>query len=650
MQYRFLPNKISKDLNMKYSGFQDESPFAGVWFLFKVFLVLVLLIASPIIFLEVTKAIKRHHNISNIIARNDVELFYEKVADNHESLKRIDGYDVWKASRSNAPDMACDVMGIYASKGIELNDFQIDFIFEDKKPEIQHCIDQYYVADNIVEFKLGELFYHIDEDLSEEKIKWAIEQGFNLNTQLTVEAERDFSPTDINYLVGHRYHFDRTEERCNHKGCYGARLVKKPIIKTIPIPSHMRVADVVEMARQTSGVSIGYSKYQKIKYFPLERAIQKRDFKLVDLYLDNGAQLTPGTETQLLQGIEDESVYRRILLRGKSWSDKQRLLVRSDIDEIQRFDWQDLVNRFDGERALLEFSAEYSSTEVFRYTLNQSDPDSIDKDALLKKALASIRPWNLEALLVSGWYDDIELTKKEFNEFIGLKPTVLAAVFKSEMDIKDSEKTKSLISWLSSHASNLDKFSHQYILDAYRKNWTDTQRMVVAGSIDELEQLIRRQPEALNQLDIEGNNPLMLALNYSLNDTADYLLETGAFSEGKNNLALQNSSGMDALTIASINGNLEMVQKLLDMNVPIQLDSGQCSPALKAVHFMNRKFAKVSKYISPFDRGLSPQTKTFLPNLLEIEHMLKAEYSSAGCFAQNAESNQNASSNQNARS
>lgn len=617
---------------MTYNGYQEESPYAGVWFLLKIFLVLALLIASPIIFLEVYKAFRSHHNISNIISRNDVTLFYEKVADNHESLKRIDGYHVWQAIKSNAPAMACDVIGIYASNGIELDDFQIDFIFEDKQPEIQSCIDQYYVKDNIIEYALGDLFYHIDKDLSKEKIKWVIEQGFNLNTQLRVEAERDFSPTVINYIVGHRYYFDRTKERCNHKGCYGARLIKKPITKTIPIPSHMRVADVVGMVQQTSGVSTGYTKYRKMKYFALERAILKRDFSLVDLYLDNGAQLKPGTETRLLQDIEDESVYRNILLRGRSWSDDQRLLVRSDIKEIKKIDWQVLVSRFEDEKTLLEFSAEHSSTEVFRYILTQSNPDSIDKYTLLNKALASIRPWNLEALLVTGWYDTIELTKKEFNTFIGHKSTVLETVFKFEMGIKDTEEPKNLMSWLSSHASNLDKFSHQYTLDSYRENWTDTQKIVVTGSIGELEQLIRRQPEVLNQLDQEGNSPLMLALNYSLNDTADYLLEVGASLAVKTNLSLKNNSGMDALTIASINGNLEMVHKLLKMNVSIQRNRDQCSPALNTVHLMNKKFAKISKYISPFDRSLSPHMKTFLPNLLEIEHILKEEYKSAGCF------------------
>ena len=623
---------------MKYSDYQEESPYAGAWFLFKVLLVLGLIIASPIILLEASKAYTSHHNISNIISRNDVELFYEKVADNHESLKRIDGFDVMKATKFNSPSMVCDVIEIYAANGIEINDFEIDFIFEDKNPQIQSCIDQYYVKENIVKYRLGELFFHIDKDLAEEKIKWVINNGFDLNTQIRVEAERDFSPTVINYVVGHRYYFDRTEERCFHKGCYGARLVKKPVIKTIPIPSHIRVADAVDMAREKSGVSIGYAKHQKMKFFPLERAILKRNFKLVDLYLENGAQLSPGTETRLLQDIENESIYRDILLRGKSWSDNERLLVRSHLEEIQKIDWQDLVSRFENEKALLEFSAEYSSTEVFHYILMQHDPESIDKDALLNKSLASIRAWNLEALLATGWYDKLELTKEEFNTFIGRRTTVIDLVFKSEMGIKDTEETKHLLAWLSPHARNLDKFSHQYILDAYRKNWSGTQRTVVAGSIEDLEALIRQQPKALHQLDSEGNTPLMLALHYSLNDTADYLLKVGGASAIKTNLALKNNSGMDALTIASINGNLEMVQTLLEKNAPIKFNDDRCSPALNAVHMMNRKYAKISKFISPFDRSLSPTLKTFLPNLLEIEHLLKAKYTAASCFKQ-AEAN-----------
>ena len=619
---------------MKYSDYQEESPYAGAWFLFKVLLVLALIMASPIIVLEAIKAYKSHHNISNIISRNDTKLFYEKVADNHESLERINGFDVMKATRSNAPSMVCDVIEIYAVNGIEINDFEIDFIFEDKNPQIQNCINQHYVKENISKYRLGELFYHLDKDLAEEKIKWVIKNGFDLNTQIRIEAERDFSPTVINYVVGHRYYFDRTKERCFHKGCYGARLVKKPVIKTIPIPSHIRVADAVDMAREASGVSIGYSKHQTMKFFPLERAILKRNFKLVDLYLENGAQLSPGTEARLLQDIEDESIYRNILLRGKPWSDNERLLVRSNLEEIQKVDWQDLVSRFGNEKALLEFSAEHASTDVFHYILMQLDPELIDKNALLNKTLASIRAWNLEALLATGWYDKIELTEEEFNTFIGRRSTVIDLVFKSEMGIKDTEETKHLLSWLSPHASTLDKFSHQYILDAYRKHWSETQKTVVAGSLKDLETLIKQQPEALHQLDSEGNTPLMLALHYSLNDTADYLLKAGASSAIKTDLALKNNGGMDVLTIASINGNLDMVQKLLDRNAPIQLDEDRCSPALKAVHMMNRKFAKISKYISPFDRSLSPKTKTFLPNLLEIEHLLKAEYKVAGCLAQ----------------
>jgi ankyrin repeat protein len=623
---------------MKHNDFQDESPFAGFWFVFKVLLVLVLIMASPAVVIELTKSVKRHHNISNIISRNDVELFYEKVADNHESLKKIDGFDVMKAARSNSFRMACDVMRIHASNGIDLNEFDIDFIFEHKYAELQSCIDQYYVKENIVDYDLAELFYHIDKDRAEEKIRWVIDRGFDVNTQFRVDAERDSSPTVINYIVGHSYHYNRSDERCNHKGCYGARLIKTPIIKSIPIPSHLRVADVVNMARRTSGVSTGYSKHQKMKYFPLERALLKHNFKLVELYLENGAQLTPGTEARLLQDIKDESVYRSILLRGKAWSDDQKLLVRSEIGEIERMDWQDLVGRFGSEEALLAFAAEYSSAEVFSTILSQSDHNSIKKTSLLKSAFDSIRPWNLEALLLTGWFDDIALTEDEFDKYVGRNTGVLGVMFKSELEIKESKKPKSLISLLSSYARSHDKFSHEYILDSYRKHWAETQRVVVSGSVKDLKTLIRREPQALNQLDQEGNSPLMLALEYSLNDTAEYLLEAGASLQFKNN------DRKDALTIAAINGNLEMVQALLSKNVPIRYETNKCSPALNAVHIMNRKFAKISKYISPFDRSLSPTTKTFLPNLLEIEHILKAEYKAAECFVQEYTRGQSASS------
>ena len=107
-----------------------------------------------------------------------------------------------------------------------------------------------------------------------------------------------------------------------------------------------------------------------------------------------------------------------------------------------------------------------------------------------------------------------------------------------------------------------------------------------SGSVEQVKELMKTQPNCINQKNTDGYTPLILACYRSNNDVATFFIENGAL--------LDDSSPMGtALMAAIVKGNNEIVTLLLQKNAAVNVTDNQgITPLMYAVQFKNSEVVK----------------------------------------------------------
>lgn len=107
-----------------------------------------------------------------------------------------------------------------------------------------------------------------------------------------------------------------------------------------------------------------------------------------------------------------------------------------------------------------------------------------------------------------------------------------------------------------------------------------------SGSVEQVKELMKAQPNCINQKNVDGYTPLILACYRSNNEVAVFLIENGA-------LINENSPMGTALMAAIVKGNNEIVSLLIKKNADVNVTDNQgITPLIYAVQFKNSEVVK----------------------------------------------------------
>lgn len=107
-----------------------------------------------------------------------------------------------------------------------------------------------------------------------------------------------------------------------------------------------------------------------------------------------------------------------------------------------------------------------------------------------------------------------------------------------------------------------------------------------SGNVEQVKELLKTQPNCINQKNVDGYTPLILACYRSNNEVAAFLIENGA-------LINENSPMGTALMAAIVKGNNEIVRLLLQNNADVNVTDNQgITPLIYAVQFKNSEVVK----------------------------------------------------------
>lgn len=104
-----------------------------------------------------------------------------------------------------------------------------------------------------------------------------------------------------------------------------------------------------------------------------------------------------------------------------------------------------------------------------------------------------------------------------------------------------------------------------------------------SGTVEQVKELIKTQPNCINQKNAEGYTPLIVACYRSNNEVAVFFIENGAL--------INEISPMGTALMASIvKGNNDIVELLLKKNADVNLSDNQgTTPLIYAVQLKNRE-------------------------------------------------------------
>lgn len=107
-----------------------------------------------------------------------------------------------------------------------------------------------------------------------------------------------------------------------------------------------------------------------------------------------------------------------------------------------------------------------------------------------------------------------------------------------------------------------------------------------SGTVEQVKELIKTQPNCINQKNADGYTPLIVACYRSNNEVAVFFIENGAL--------INEISPMGTALMASIvKGNKDIVALLLKKNADVNLTDNQgTTPLMYAVQFKNSEVVK----------------------------------------------------------
>ena len=107
------------------------------------------------------------------------------------------------------------------------------------------------------------------------------------------------------------------------------------------------------------------------------------------------------------------------------------------------------------------------------------------------------------------------------------------------------------------------------------------------GNVEQVKELMKTQPNCINQKNGDGYTPLILACYRSNNEVAVFFIENGAVID-------ENSPMGTALMAAIVKGNNDIVSLLLDKNAAVNVTDNQgITPLMYAVQFKNSVVVKL---------------------------------------------------------
>jgi ankyrin repeat protein len=107
-----------------------------------------------------------------------------------------------------------------------------------------------------------------------------------------------------------------------------------------------------------------------------------------------------------------------------------------------------------------------------------------------------------------------------------------------------------------------------------------------SGSVEQVKELLKTNPNCINEKNVEGYTPLILACYRSNNEVATFFIDNGAVLD-------ENSPMGSALMASIVKGNNEIVSLLLKKNADINAsDSQGITPLIYAVQFKNTEVIK----------------------------------------------------------
>jgi len=107
-----------------------------------------------------------------------------------------------------------------------------------------------------------------------------------------------------------------------------------------------------------------------------------------------------------------------------------------------------------------------------------------------------------------------------------------------------------------------------------------------SGSVDQVKELLKTEPNCINQKNSDGFTPLILACYRSNNEVAVFFIENGASIN-------ENSPMGTALMAAIVKGNNVIVSILLEKKADVNISDNQgITPLMYAVQFKNSEAIK----------------------------------------------------------
>lgn len=575
---------------------------------------IVIVIAAVSVAAFLTHLYSEHHDIKNIIDRNDHELYLHYRSKGEIPWNQLGRYlDVALSNQNEV--IFCDILKNIGSKKIIYSSDRLRKVLEQENGfqkcyfkrmyDFRHAYiktDSEYIDDAA---QRDEILKEVFQGGDISQIGLMLEAGVTPNLKISIQKIK--FPTELvipNIVDDHTYkdmpYWDPVSR---------IRKTKKTKVKTtrteytsIKLPPYYdRYEDPLNVFSQLADARVAYDvKYKEYNDYHtiLIDAVKKDNPALVELLLDHGADIKFKTKDgkSAIDFAKNDEIRFLLESHGNSWNPMEIVIAKdkNNFDLLKKGIGNDKLLR----KKLFDFAIELGSTQATKYFYTDLDMpfDKLD----LALATAVFRSGSVEQMayfIQKGLDIDQVVPYIDLIENYQLKELAMRQTTISRMvdDVrKPRPENMAFSNALYEVATKRNMTAMASVLDAHINKWTPFQRAAVKGNVLLLAQLIGENNNHLHARDANGRTALQLAIIYKNNESFNYLIGL------KQDFNLEDNKKMTALMYAIAYIDLDMVGMLLQQDVSLS-NSSNSSCAI-ALHFADRNYRRLVRTLSAEDK------------------------------------------------